>query len=340
MLALGFNGPWDLSVGERPEPTVRADDVLVAVIATGICGSDVHGYSGDTGRRFDGQVMGHETVGRVLETGSDVSGLEPGALVTVNPLIPCGHCASCLTGEGQVCADQQVIGVEPSLDGAFAERFVAPAQNVIPISEDIPVQHGALIEPLAVGFHAASRGAVSPSDRLLVIGGGPIGQAVAIGARRLGVTEILVSEPSAPRRSLLEKLGFVTTTPDDLASSVRQTLAGTATVVIDAVGVDASMTAALENSATRARVVLVGMGTNSMTIAPYAISVGEREIIGSYCYSESHFRSTADWVSEGHPELDLLIDKELPLEGGPAAFRSLADGSLAANKILLVPTHH
>lgn len=340
MLALGFNGPWELSVGERPEPKLRSTDVLIEVIATGICGSDVHGYSGDTGRRFDGQVMGHETVGRVLQKGTDVAGLAMGTLVTVNPLIPCGHCAACLSGEEQVCPDQQVIGVEPSLDGAFAERFVAPAQNVIPISEDIPVMHGALIEPLAVGYHAASRGAVSENDRLLVIGGGPIGQAVAIGARRLGATEILVSEPSAPRRELLEKLGFATTTPEGLASAVRESLGGAATAVIDAVGVDASMAAALENSTTRARIVLVGMGSKTMTLAPYAISIGERELRGSYCYSEEHFRSTADWVSEGHPELDLLIDKELPLEDGPEAFRSLADGSILANKILLVPHRH
>jgi threonine dehydrogenase-like Zn-dependent dehydrogenase len=340
MLALGFNGPWDLSVAERPEPTVHPTDALIQVIATGICGSDVHGYSGDTGRRFDGQVMGHETVGRVLETGTEVSGLEIGALVTVNPLIPCGRCASCLAGEGQVCVDQKVIGVEPNLDGAFAERFVAPAKNAIPISEDIPVLHGALIEPLAVGYHAACRGAVAAGHRLLVIGGGPIGQAVAIGARRLGVTEILMSEPSRPRRELLERLGFATTTPEDLAASVPRTLGGAATAVVDAVGVDASMAAALENSTTRARIVLVGMGAKTMTLAPYGISVGERELVGSYCYSEAHFRSTADWVSEGHPELDLLIDRELPLEGGPEAFRSLADGSVLANKIVLVPNRH
>jgi threonine dehydrogenase-like Zn-dependent dehydrogenase len=337
MLALGFNGPWDISISERPEPEVGPTDVLIKVIATGVCGSDVHGYSGDTGRRFDGQIMGHETVGRVAQCGNDVTEVEPGTLVTVNPLIPCNDCASCAEGESQVCPNQKVIGVEPLLDGAFAEYFVAPANNVVPISESIPVMHGALIEPLAVGYHAARRGAVTPEDRLLVIGGGPIGQAVAIGARRLGATEILVSEPSDSRRQLLEQLGFTTTTPDDLAASVHHSLGGTATVVIDAVGVDASMASALEYSATRGRIVLVGMGSKTMTIAPYAISIGERELLGSYCYSDVHFRGTAAWVSEGHPELDLLIDKELPLEDGPEVFRTLADGSVSANKILLVP---
>lgn len=337
MLALGFNGPWDLSVVERPEPTVGPTEVMIAVTATGVCGSDVHGYSGDTGRRFDGQIMGHETVGRVVKVGERTTGIAVGTLVTVNPLIGCGQCVSCTSGESQVCPEQKVIGVEPSLDGMFAEYFVAPANNVVTLSDNISVMHGALIEPLAVGYHAIRRGNVSPGDRLLVIGGGPIGQAVAIGARRRGASQILVSEPSEPRRDLLERLGFATTTPDDLAGAVTQALGGAATVVVDAVGIDASMAAALDNSTTRAKIVLVGMGAKTMSLAPYAISIGERELVGSYCYSDQHFRDTAEWVSEGHPELDQLIDKEIPLTEGPELFRALADGSLSANKILLVP---
>lgn len=338
MIALGFNGPWDLAVSEHPEPVVGDSDVLIAVIATGICGSDVHGYTGDTGRRHDGQVMGHETVGRVLETGSAVSGVEVGALVTINPLIPCRRCATCLAGESQVCPQQVVIGVEPTLAGAFAERVVAPAINIVPISEGIRTAHGALVEPLAVGYHAAQRGQVRPDDRVLVIGGGPIGQAVAIAARRMGAANVLVSEPSAPKRDVLEHLGFAATDPGALAESVADVLGGSATVVIDAVGIDASMAAALVHSTTRSRIVLVGMGAKDMHLTPFAISIGERNLLGSYCYSDEHFASTAAWVSEGHPELDLLIDRELPLSAGPETFRALADGSVAANKILLVST--
>tara|TARA_R110002051_G_scaffold325483_1_gene428138 strand:+ start:12244 stop:13266 length:1023 start_codon:yes stop_codon:yes gene_type:complete len=338
MLALVFNGPWDLSIMERPDPIVGPTDVLITVIATGVCGTDIHGYTGDNGRRFAGQVMGHETVGRVREVGSSVDTVAVGTLVTINPLIPCGDCSACAAGESQVCPDQVVIGVEPRLDGAFAELLVAPADNVISLSEEIPVMHGALIEPLAVGYHAACRGNLTPEDRLLVIGGGPIGQSVAIGARRLGVTKILVSEPSEPRRALLEQLGFVTTTPADLANAVTSILDGAATAVVDAVGINPSIAAALENSTTRAKIVLVGMGAKSLTLSSYGISVGEREIIGSYCYSDKHFRSTAGWVGEGHSELDLLIDRELPLNHGPEVFRTLADGSVSANKILLLPT--
>lgn len=336
MRALGFNGPWDLTIADRPDPVFGESEVLIEIIATGICGSDVHGYSGETGRRTAGQIMGHETVGRVRDSGSAVTQLPAGTLVTVNPIRSCGHCEACLDGENQVCSELKVIGVAPHLDGTFAELIVVPEHNVVTVNPNIPVLHGALIEPLAVGYHAVVQGDLRSTDRLLVIGGGPIGQAVLLGARRAGVTSILVSEPSPERRELLEKLGFATTSPQNLGLAITDVLGDKATAVIDAVGIDSSMSDALTHSTGRARIVLVGMGANRMSLDPYAISVAERRISGSYCYSDAHFRSTAEWVGEGHPELDLLIEKTLPLEDGPTAFRTIADGSVPSNKVMLL----
>lgn len=333
MQALGFNGPWEMEIVERPDPVAHDDQIMIEVIATGICGSDLHGYSGETDRRTSGQVMGHETVGRVA---ASAGGLEAGTLVTVNPILSCGRCEFCLNGDTQVCPDSLVIGVEPSLDGSFAELLVMPSRNVVPLPDGVPVLHGAFVEPLAVGYHAVMRAQPTPDDRLLVIGGGPIGQAAALGARRAGVTRIVVSEPAPARRELLEQLGFETTAPDALGDSVQRVLGGRATVVVDAVGIAPSLAAAFEHSTTRARVVLVGMGAKDVLIQPYGITVSERVVIGSYCYSEEHFRSTAAWVGEGHPELDLLIDRTVSLAEGPLAFRSLADGSGGSNKTLLL----
>ncbi|MDF1478596.1 alcohol dehydrogenase catalytic domain-containing protein [Leifsonia sp. H3M29-4] len=333
MQALGFNGPWDMTIMERPDPIAGEGEVLIEVIATGICGSDVHGYSGETGRRTRGQVMGHETVGRVAVGSAELSA---GTLVTVNPIVACGHCEFCLEGETQVCPDSVVIGVEPTLDGSFAGLIAVPARNVVALEPGMPVLHGALVEPLAVGYHAVMRADPSPVDRMLIIGGGPIGQAAALGARRAGVTAILVSEPVEARRELLEQLGFATTSPELLETSVTERLGGKATAVVDAVGIAPSLAAALQHSTTRARVVLVGMGAKEMSIEPYGITVAERVVIGSYCYSEAHFASTAQWVGEGHPELDLLIDRTLALGEGPDAFKSIADGSGGSNKTLLL----
>lgn len=332
MHALAYVSPWEMSIVDRPEPVVADGEVVIDVLATGICGTDAHGYTGVNGRRVSGQVMGHEAVGRVAQG----SGLPAGTLVTFNPIIGCGACDFCGAGETQVCPDAVVIGVDPSLDGSFAERVLVPARNLIELSEDIPIAHGALVEPLAVGYHAVMQGEPRPDDILLVIGGGPIGQAAAIGARRAGITRTLVSEPNAQRRKLLDDLGFDTTNPDTLSEDLAAKFGRKATLVVDAVGLSATVGSALRCSTTRARIVLVGMGEPRMALEPYDLTVGERRIIGSYCYSEEHFRATADWVSEGRPELDALIDRAVPLRDGAEAFHDVAKGVGGVNKTLVV----
>lgn len=337
MNALVFDGPHQISIQPRPDPTAGEDETLIQVIATGICGSDLHGYTGETGRRHQGQVMGHETVGRVLTRGG--AGPEPGTVVTFNPILSCGNCVHCRDGATNACETHRVVGVDPALDGSFADLIVVPTNNVVELSASTPVLHGALVEPLAVGYHALQRGAVTPDDRVLIIGGGPIGQACALAARRLGVEAVLVSEIIEDRRALLKRLGFEAVSPNSLDARVREALGGQATKVIDAVGVDATLDDALAHSSRRGVIVLVGMGASRLSLPAYPISVGERTIIGSYCYTEEHFNSTARWVATGQDDLDALIDTTMPLHDGPDAFRSLANGSTKANKIVLMPEH-
>ena len=332
MRTLEYVGPWEMAVREAADPNPQAGEVLIEVIATGICGSDVHGYTGETGRRVPGQVIGHETVGRVLSGGDAFAA---GTLVTVNPIMSCGVCTNCVIGETQACAQLRVLGVEPALMGSFAELLVVPERNVVELPPTVSVMHGALIEPLAVGFHALMRAQPTPEDRLLIVGGGPIGQATALAARRVGIEQVLISEPTESRRDLLGRLGFVTTSPEDLGADVENVLDGAATIVIDAVGIPRTFASALSHSIPRSRIVLVGMGAREMLIEPYEITVGEREILGSYCYSEDHFRSTAEWVGGGRDELDELIDRSLPLADGGVAFRTAAD-STDGLKIMLV----
>src|SRR3954471_9752606 len=138
MRALVLEEWWKLVVTDLPDPVVGEDEVLLEILATGICGSDIHGYTGDNGRRAPGQVMGHETVGRVLARGGSLAtdeGPAVGAVVTVNPVIGCGRCDRCRAGQEQACPDRTVIGVTPSLRSAFAERMVAPARNVVELPD-------------------------------------------------------------------------------------------------------------------------------------------------------------------------------------------------------------
>ncbi|HSU36787.1 MAG TPA: alcohol dehydrogenase catalytic domain-containing protein [Propionibacteriaceae bacterium] len=339
MKALVLRGNYDIAVEERPDPRPGSGEVVVEVIATGICGSDFHGYSGENGRRHPGQVMGHETVGRIGELGSDVSGLTAGQLVTVNPVMGCNNCPACASGQQQWCSRKVVLGVAPEISAAFAERVAVPAANIVTLPEEMPAELGALVEPMAVGYHAVRRGDAVEGDRVLVIGGGPIGQACLLAARRLGIDNLAISDVSPSRRELCAGLGArpIDPTAGDLAAAVTTTLGGPATLVVDAVGISRTVADALAASDLGARIVLVGMGSPQLDLAAYAISTGERSLVGSFTYSPAEFAETAAWVGTVPDGIASLIDGRVGWEGAPQSFDDLARGRSTASKILVFP---
>lgn len=336
MQALVFHGPWRLRVEDVPAPDAADGEVLLEILATGICGSDLHGYTGESGRRHPGQVMGHETVARVL---TDPSGrYEPGRLVTVNPVIGCGACGACRAGRTQRCSRRVIIGVAPDVVSAFAQRLVVPQGNVVPLPSEAPAEIGALVEPLAVGYHAARRGAVGPGASVLVVGGGPIGQAAALAARRLEAGRILVSEPDEFRRGRFAALAIEAVDPTRTpADQIVELLGGPANVVIDAVGTSETAATALACSETDGRVVLVGMNAPRLELDAYAVSTFERTLIGSFCYDVEEFEETARWVTDHADLLGPLVDHRVELAEAPQVFRALADRTLPASKVLVYP---
>lgn len=342
MKALVYHGPWKLLVEERPDPRPAPDEVVVHVRATGICGSDLHGFTGENGRRHPGQVMGHETVGTVGATGAAVRGLDRGEVVTINPVLSCRRCANCRSGAQQRCVQRRVVGVDPSLSSAFAELVVVPAVNVHPLG-DVPPDHGALIEPLAVGYHAARTGACSPRDSVAVLGGGPIGQASALAARRCGAETVVVSEPDPRRRQLLADLGLAVVDPSagPVAESAADALGGPPTLVIDAVGTSRTVTDALATCAEGGTVVLVGMHSPQIELPAYTLTTAERSLLGSYCYSDEHFEQTVAWVGRGadgagQGGLERLVEGRVGLGEAADAFSRLARGEDPASKVLVM----
>jgi len=338
MRALVLRAFGDLRVEERPDPAPGPGDVVVAITATGICGSDIHGFTGDNGRRHPGQIMGHETVGRVRTLGPEVTGPAPGTAVTINPVLACGSCPACVADRQQACAQGTVLGVNPAVLAAFAELVAVPARNVVPLPDGMPAEHGALVEPLSVGYHAARRAGTIAGRCVLVVGGGPIGQACVLAALRLEAAAVAASEIDSGRRELLAELGATPLSPgEDMPLDVARALGGPATVVIDAVGSGKSLADALNCCAPGGRIVLVGMGEPAVTLPAYAISTEEREIAGSFCYSATEFRETAQWAATAPDLLNLLIQGRVGLDGAARAFQELAQQRSSASKILVFP---
>lgn len=328
-----------LVVADRAEPKAGPGEVLIDIVATGICGSDIHGYTGENGRRIPGQVMGHETVGHIsaIGAGTESYGLSVGQPVTFNPLISCDACDACTAGQQQHCPKRTVIGVNPSIVSAFAEQVVVPAANVVPLSPETPIVYGALIEPLAVAFHAVRRARIGSGHKVLVIGGGPIGQSVILAALQEGAARVLVSEMDPARRALCERLGATALDPAaaPLDEQVRPAFGALADTTVDAVGIRPTLAGALEATKFGGVVSLVGMGSPELGFNAYRVSTEEREIVGSFCYNNQDFRDAAAWVDQGSPVLAELISREVPMEDADAAFAGLASADGTAGKVLV-----
>jgi L-iditol 2-dehydrogenase len=328
-----------MAVEERDTPTPKAGEVLIAVTATGICGSDVHGFTGENGRRIPGQVMGHESVGKVAGFGPDTpsGGLAIDAVVTFNPVVVTGQDAKTYAGREQHSPNKTVIGVATDISAAFADYVVVPVQNVVALPADLPISHGALIEPLAVAVHAVRRVRAEKGQKALVIGGGPIGQSAVLALRMEGVADIVVSEVDENRRLLCARIGATVVDPKDgsVVDQVRATFGQLADVTIDAVGITPTIADALNATAFGGSVCLVGMGARTLSLDAFRISTEERSLVGSFTYSAQDFRDAASWVASSPPELGELISREVPLDEANDAFVGLAKGDGTAGKVLV-----
>jgi len=341
MRALVLESYGRLSLVDRDDPEPGPGEALIRVAATGICGSDLHGYTGHNGRRFPGQIMGHEGSGTLLAAGAGRpdGGPAPGTPVTFNPVLPCGQCPECQAGHGEHCRRRRVIGVDPDIQSSFADLLVVPAGNVVPLPTGLPVELGALIEPLAVAYHAARRGGVQPGDDVLILGGGPIGQSAVLAAQSLDAGRILVSEPVAGRRALCEALGAAVIEPaadaESVADQVSGVFGGPARVTLDAVGLTASVRSGLAATRMGGTVVLVGMGSPEIELGAFEISTKERSLVGSFTYTAAEFAAIAAWTAGRAGLLQRLVTKVVPAEQADAAFAELAGPADIPGKVLV-----
>ncbi|MFS0894226.1 zinc-dependent alcohol dehydrogenase [Microbacterium sp. 179-I 3D3 NHS] len=325
-----------LDVRDAPTPAPAAGEVLIRVAATGICGSDVHGYTGENGRRHPGQVMGHESSGTIAALGSGVDGLAVGAPVTFNPVVVPAEDADAYAGREQHHPGKYVIGVAPQIPASFADYVRVPARNVVPLPDSLPIELGALIEPLAVAVHAVRRLPQQSLGRVLVIGGGPIGQSVIIALRDAGAGTIVVSEMDAARRELVQKLGAEVIDPASgaIADQLRQR-GGLADAAVDAVGITPTVRDALTSTVLGAPVVLVGMGSPQVALDAFLVSTEERSLIGSFTYGSDDFAHAARIIGDAPDVYRALISREIDVADADAAFASLAAGDGTPGKVLV-----
>lgn len=328
-------GPRDLRFVEREPDVLRPDEVRVEVACTGICGTDLHVYSGMAfgTASSEPRPFGHEFAGRVIEVGSAVSTVRLGERVTAIPNTPCGTCRLCRSGRAPVCQNRVTLR-----GGAWAQSIVVPAQNVFSLPDRVSDRLGALTEPLACGVRAVDRSGLQSGDRVCVIGGGPIGLFVAVVAKASGASDVIVSEPSAYRRHLARKLGIdQVIDPGDV--QVRQAvLARTdgigADVVFEAVGSPQTIEQAISIAAPGATVVVVGVtdAIDRASFHPQEMFFKELTIRGTKGPTFAVERAIR-WLAT--LDLDPVITHTFPLLAAAEAIEVGLSGN--AGKIMLVP---
>jgi threonine dehydrogenase-like Zn-dependent dehydrogenase len=322
-----INGPGELLVEDAPAPVPGPGELLVDVSVAGICGSDIHGFTGTNGRRPAGTVMGHEFGGTVVGAGPGADDGLVGAVVAINPVVSCGGCDLCQAGLPNLCRTRRLYGCTPELPGAFADQVVVAARNAVPMPAGTAGARVALVEPLSVGAHAAGLADIGADDRVLVIGGGPIGIAAALAAaRRSG--HVTVSEPEAQRRVLLEELGLTAVEPQAVSD-------GQADVVLECVGYPQTMQAAMAATRPQATIVLVGLAQETLPVDAAALVMGERRVFGSAVYTPADFADVAAWVAQTELPLERMIQEHTDLDGLPETFDRYASHTLTAVKTLV-----
>lgn len=331
--SLVLRGPADLRVESGPDEDPGPGMVKVDVLAVGICGSDVHGSAGETGRRAVGGVMGHEIAGRVGALGPDVTGWATGDLVTIDPVIGCGSCRHCATARANRCARARIIGVDPHLRGGFAHSLIVPAGQLIRCSA--PPSLTALVEPLAVGLNAIRRLPAVRDTTILVIGAGMIGLACVWAARRSGARTVYCADVLPDRVSRVEALGGI-----GLDVSIRPVTEQLIEVdidgVVDATGSRQTVAAAVTVCPPGGTVVLVGMASPELDLSAYQLVTAERSLVGSFCSPRAVFVECVRAVESGEVDPDAFVDSRIDLSQAPSVIAELAGGHRHSVKTLIV----
>jgi L-iditol 2-dehydrogenase len=325
----------------RPAPGLG--EVVVQVAACGICGSDVHGYDGSSGRRIPPIVMGHEAAGTIAQLGDGATKFVIGDRVTFDSTIYCGQCRHCVRGEINLCDRRQVLGVscgDYRRAGAFAEFVIVPERIVYRLPASLSFVEAAMLEAVAVALHASSLSNCTAEDTALVIGSGMIGLLTLQALRAAGCSRVFMADVDESRLKLAAKLGAAGTlhaSGADLVGQIVKLTGGTGVdLAVDAVGISATVATAVESVRKGGRVTLVGNISPEVTLPLQKVVTRQIRVQGS-CASAGEYPQAIELVASGRIQVKPLISATAPLEEGPRWFERLYAHEPNLMKVVLTP---
>jgi (R,R)-butanediol dehydrogenase / meso-butanediol dehydrogenase / diacetyl reductase len=318
MRAVVFSSAGGLAVASVPEPVPAAGEIVVRVLACGICGSDLHLHE----RKLlpDGSIMGHEFCGEVAEA---AHGFRSGERVCALPALSCGGCQRCRSGLGAYCAKQRSLGLGLA-PGAFAEYVSVAAHETLRLPDAVGDEAGALVEPLAVALHAVRVGRLRRGEGCLILGGGPIGLGALLWARYFDAGPVVLTERAPARVKLAQELGATeVAAPEALDAAVARHFPGGPPLVIEAVGAPGLIQCSLSAVGFRGRVVVAGVCFGKDELEPIPALLREASVQFVFAYEKDDFQYTIDALARERIAPLPMITSRCTLDEVPAAFAAL-----------------
>ena len=331
-------GPKKFEICEIEEPKKQPGKVMVDILKTGICGSDLHYF--EVGGP-SGLVMGHEFCGKVVDNG-DVDGLNVGDRVTALPISPCGKCEPCLTGNPQYCLKtwDQAVGLSLDNPGGLTTKINVRSDLILKVPDNVSDEEAAMVEPAAVGLHAVHLADVKVGDKVLVIGSGIIGLVSAMFAKMDGASKVVVSEVNEARAKKAVELGVADEyilANDAFNENVAKITGSGFDIVIDCCGNSPAVSSAISAVKPGGKIVLVGVSLAPITIPSVVTVLHEVTMIGAIAYTKEEFKTCLDLMANGKIDVKKFLSKIVSLDKTEESYAELLSGKTDSIKIIVDP---
>lgn len=339
MRALVLSKGYELSVDKIPIPSINDNEVLIKIKSVGICGSDVHGFKGTTGRRIPPVIMGHELSGVIEKKGKD-SSFSVGDRVAVNSTIYCGYCSECSLGHFSICSNRKVIGVscsEYSRDGGMAEYISLPDHIVYKLPENVPFDEAALLEPCSVALHAVSEINIPKNKHILIFGAGTIGLLITHMLKMKGFENIHIVDKIKSRLDIALRMGAskkVLWDESMLNENSLQRRPALIDCIIDAVGTSDSLNAGIKMINRRGLIRLVGNTMGSVHFPLQDVVTKEIILKGSYAFN-NEMSECISLMEQKKINVKPLVSKIIDLEEAPYWFNRLSENDTEVVKVII-----
>jgi L-iditol 2-dehydrogenase len=334
-----MTSPGVIELRQVARPTPQAGEVLVRVERIGVCGSDIHVYHGQHPYTSYPVVQGHEVAGVVAELGAGVAGLAPGDVVVVMPQVTCGECYPCRHGMYHICDKLKVRGFQAP--GAAQEYFPAPVEMVLKVSDGTSLDEAALIEPIAVAAHALGRAGSVEGLKVLVLGAGTIGNLVAQVARASGAAAVMITDVSEYKLTKARGCGLehaVNPSVTDLGGAIVEAFGSDkADLILECVGVQATISQAIENARKGSTIVVVGVFGKRAEVDMGLVQDRELSLVGTLMYQRRDYERAIELVAGGRLHLGDMITHRFPLDRYAQAYEAIEASGGDYLKVMIVP---